>query len=81
MTTKKKLKKKIRKQKTAHLLEMSDLHIQLDKLKYAITFAEARASQLAFQNKKLVAQLNEINNNSTNLKDEQNNSSQEQSTI
>jgi len=53
MATKKKLRKKLRHQKTTHILEMSDIHVQLDKTKYALTFAEARASQLTFENEML----------------------------
>lgn len=50
MSKKKKLRKKLHKQRITHLLAVSDLNIELDKVKYALTFAEARASQLKFEN-------------------------------
>jgi hypothetical protein len=53
MTSKKKLKRKLHKQRIRHLLTVSDLNIELDKVKYSLTFAEARASQLAYENSML----------------------------
>lgn len=55
--TKKKLRRKMRKQKTTHLLAMSDLQIELDKLRYSLTFAEAKAGELAHRNERLEEEL------------------------
>jgi hypothetical protein len=55
MTTKKKLKRKLRRQKTTHRLTVSDLNVELDKVKYSLTFAEAKVSQLAYENELLQA--------------------------
>ena len=60
MKSKKKLKRKLRKQNITHRLEVSDLVIQLDNVKYSLTFAEARASQLVFENDMLQALVNDL---------------------
>jgi hypothetical protein len=60
MTTKKKLKRKLRRQKTAHILTVSDLNIELDKVRYSLTFAEAQVSQLQYQNELLQAMIDRL---------------------
>ena len=60
MTSKKKLKRKLHKQRIRHLLTVSDLNIELDKVKYSLTFAEAQVSQLKYQNELLQAMIDRL---------------------
>jgi hypothetical protein len=53
MSSKQKLKRKLRKQKTRHWLEMSDLYIKLDNVNYDIVFARVHIKNLVRENQKL----------------------------
>ena len=63
--TKKKLKRKLRRQRTTHLLTVSDLNIELDKVKYSLTFSEAQVSQLKYQNELLQAMIDRLTEESS----------------
>lgn len=60
MASKQKLKRKLRKQKTRHLLEVSDLHIQLDKAKYDAMFHSVKVSTLQRKAQELEGELDSV---------------------
>lgn len=60
MSSKKKLKRKLHKQRITHLLAVSDLNIELDKVKYSLTFTESKVSQLSYQNELLQAMVDRL---------------------
>lgn len=65
MSSKKKLKRKLHKQRITHLLAVSDLNIELDKVKYSLTFTESKVSQLSYQNELLQAMVDRLTKETT----------------